>query len=550
MLKRTSLVIFLFQISLIQSGPVDKNVSPLATNSVYSGPIGELDFMKKHKSDVSALFDDIKKLKSKKSSEEIRRIATVGILAGALKTERSLNERLAALARDFFVNFNSSTVEDNMEKLFNLEQTMERDKRAMEILGNALDFAIHSKNLDQYKEDMEEIGRNNEATMLELAKKKLSNQITKDPTNKGEKVGKMLKHSKELNAEFAKRKQDVRISINKHMYTIHSALKDRENKVIRFLKTAKSTPKTTAKPALGFGLLKNLIQPKTETTQYDSTTESTTDYTDAEGYQTFPPSQKESRLAGLFNRLKRQDITSKQDDENEVDGEPMDGDKQNSNSESESSSEEQGGLLGLIANLSGGDEGSDVGALIGALTGVVTNLFGPGGLDVPSLIGTGVGLLAGLLSGDDNFGKVLGTYAVVAVDAASGGGGANLNGEFFGQFLGTVLAGLSANPEDEDLPLTPGIFIENFFKGSRQSIQKADNKEGGEGQTYHKGGSDIFGFIVHVVSSIVGGVTSLILNTSLGSSGGSSQGSADLSGGSSGASSSSHDYPVADEHHH
>lgn len=81
----------------------------------------------------------------------------------------------------------------------------------------------------------------------------------------------------------------------------------------------------------------------------------------------------------------------------------MDGEKKNSESGSgsESSSEEQGGLLGLIANLSGvkywenktketlliqiklqlridkkGDEGSDVGAIIGALTGVVTNLFG------------------------------------------------------------------------------------------------------------------------------------------------------------------------------
>lgn len=45
-------------------------------------------------------------------------------------------------------------------------------------------------------------------------------------------------------------------------------------------------------------------------------------------------------------------------------------------------------------------------------------------MDVPSLITTGFSLLAGLLSGEDNFGKVLGTYAVVSIDAASGGGGA------------------------------------------------------------------------------------------------------------------------------
>lgn len=286
---RTLLVVCLLQISLIQSVPVDKTVNSLTTNSAIKDVS---EFMKRHKADVSAVFEDIKKLKSKKSADEIRRIATVGILAGAVKTERSMNERLAALARDFFVNFNSSTVEANMGKLFNLEQTMERDKRVMEILGNALDYAINTKSLEQYKEDMDEIARNNEIAMLELTKKGFSTQMTS--TNKGEKVGKMLKQSKQLNAELTKRKQDVRTSINKHMYTIHSTLKDRETKVIKYLKKTKSTLQPTPKPARDFGLLKNLILPKSETMNYDSTTDSTTYYTDTEGYQTFPPSQKVS----------------------------------------------------------------------------------------------------------------------------------------------------------------------------------------------------------------------------------------------------------------
>lgn len=48
----------------------------------------------------------------------------------------------------------------------------------------------------------------------------------------------------------------------------------------------------------------------------------------------------------------------------------------------------------------------------------------PGGLDVPSLIATATGLLAGLLAGDENFGKVLGIYVTTAIDGFSGGGGA------------------------------------------------------------------------------------------------------------------------------
>lgn len=48
----------------------------------------------------------------------------------------------------------------------------------------------------------------------------------------------------------------------------------------------------------------------------------------------------------------------------------------------------------------------------------------PGGLDVPSLLSTGTSLIAGLLGGDENFGKVLGSYIGIAVDGLSGGGGA------------------------------------------------------------------------------------------------------------------------------
>lgn len=36
--------------------------------------------------------------------------------------------------------------------------------------------------------------------------------------------------------------------------------------------------------------------------------------------------------------------------------------------------------------------------------------FQPGGLDIPSVIGSGTALLSSLLAGEENFGKVLGNY--------------------------------------------------------------------------------------------------------------------------------------------
>ncbi|XP_058063447.1 uncharacterized protein LOC131213427 [Anopheles bellator] len=221
--------------------------------------------------------------------------------------------------------------------------------------------------------------------------------------------------------------------------------------------------------------------------------------------------------------------------------------QQQQESESESSEEDggdgPGGLVGLIASLSGGDEGSDVGALIGTLSALVTNLFGPGGLDVPGLLGTGTSLIAGLLAGDENFGKVLGSYVGVAIEGLSGGG-ADLNGAFFGNFLGAVLAALSSDPEDDNLPLKPALFVENFFSGLQEAKRKDDPKADGGGGGK---GSDLFGFIGHIVSSVVGGITSLVLNASLGSSGGSSQGSADASGASSAGSSGGGHHPDATE---
>lgn len=295
-MKPLFLIIFL-NISLIKSVPLE-NVNEI----VNQGVMLDTDLMKKHKVDVSALFNDIKKLKSKRSQDEIRRIATAGILAGAIRVERNMNKHLAELTQDFFKKFNSSTPEDNMEKLFDLEQTMERDKRAMEILGNALDFAINSKSYEEYKEDMDVIARSSEISMLELAKKKFSAQMTTHNTTKGQKVGKLLKNSHDLKSELNKRVQEVRSSINKHIYSVHSMLQSREKKTIKYLKENHATPKPTTKPGLDLGLLKKFIQPKA-TTLYESTTDSTTDYTYDEGYQTFPPSEKVSLTCYCNNRF-------------------------------------------------------------------------------------------------------------------------------------------------------------------------------------------------------------------------------------------------------
>ncbi|EAT32373.1 AAEL015477-PA, partial [Aedes aegypti] len=174
----------------------------------------------------------------------------------------------------------------------------------------------------------------------------------------------------------------------------------------------------------------------------------------------------ENHIDALFRR--RQD----DDDEGEGGGDGAKGKDSKENgisvslggedeSESESEEEMPGGLVGLIANLSGGDEGSDVGALVGALSAAITNIFG----------------------GDENFGKVLGGYVGIAIEGFSGGGADN-NGAFFGNFLGSVIAALSSDPDDENLPLRPKLFIDNFFAGLQEAKRKGDPDA--EGGSHHK----------------------------------------------------------------
>jgi len=123
----------------------------------------------------------------------------------------------------------------------------------------------------------------------------------------------------------------------------------------------------------------------------------------------------------------------------------------------------------------------------------------------------------------------------------------DLNGEFFGNFVGTLFSQLSAvkfvlrvliwywspflfqDPEEDDVPPKPKIFLEGFVNGFEQTKQKrgTDEMPSGNRRSYFAE------FISNIISSLVGGITNLIVNSSVGSSGGSSQGSASLSSGSS-----------------
>ncbi|KFB41948.1 AGAP013464-PA-like protein [Anopheles sinensis] len=439
----------------------------------------------------------------------LRQIGTLGLLVGAVEVEAAIEARLEHLLKEL----EQSRPQDVTRRLATIDRTLERAQLSLEILGAGLDLTAADT-------------RRIPSAQLQLRRElqKRAQQVLGRRSRAVARVGNgtSTQVKRQVERQLVEMRRQLAPRIERSVRQLEQQMQQKQPGELKLTLTA----------TVGTETIQRLLA------------------------QTLP--QAGIRLSDLVrNGLQGEKDDAKDDDEREDSGQKgtnelavsVDGVGEKSESQeseaSESSEEGPGGLVGLIAGLSGGDEGSDVGALIGTLSALVTNLFGPGGLDVPGLLGTGTSLIAGLLGGDDNFGKVLGSYVGIAIEGLSGGG-ADMNGAFFGNFLGALIAALSSDPEDENLPLKPKLFVQNFFSGLEEAKRKEDPNADGE-QCCQKG-SDLFAFLGNIVSSVVGGVTSLVLNASLGSSGGSSQGSADASGASSAGSSGGGDHPTSTTH--
>lgn len=89
--------------------------------------------------------------------QDLKRVAMLGILFGAVQgeaaMERKLNRQLQDLSRTFAVSkFDAKT-----RKVAALERTMERDQVAIGILNGALDLATKTMTYEQYRREMRKL---------------------------------------------------------------------------------------------------------------------------------------------------------------------------------------------------------------------------------------------------------------------------------------------------------------------------------------------------------------------------------------------------------
>lgn len=134
---------------------VDRNVATSERHVRKVDPIKDTkEFVKKV--DFAKLF---KNLRTNRSSEEVRIVGTLGLMSGALKVEEAMRENLYELTDQLMNSFNKSTPKENMQKLFAIEETINRDKSAIAVLNGMLKYARNATTLDDFQKDMQHILR-------------------------------------------------------------------------------------------------------------------------------------------------------------------------------------------------------------------------------------------------------------------------------------------------------------------------------------------------------------------------------------------------------
>lgn len=322
----------------------------------------------------------------------LKRAAATGIVLGTVNVEKQMELNILKLMSEFYRNLQKSNIKAATKNMKEMEKTMERDKHALEILRSALQLTMKTKSVKEYQKDLNKVASD------DASSKQQKNE-------KNEK----LKKSKEINKKTV---NEFQSTIQSHLKSMRDKVKATVQETLKRMESKKKLEIGSTSPAI--------TSPATHMDDIFNR-----DIVRLPHFHVQMPAWPVYQIdVESFYRFRRQNVDEK------------DGRSESENQVKESENDEEdfefapappasnGGIAGLIGSLSGGDGGSDVGALVGAISGIVTNLFGPGGLDVPSLLSTGTSLIAGLLGGDENFGKVLASYIGLAVDGLSGGGGA------------------------------------------------------------------------------------------------------------------------------
>lgn len=203
---------------------------------------------------LSEFVRDYKRVRTTHSRAQMRHVSTVGLLAGMIRIETLMQAALSNRTHRFQHEFDASTAEQVLEQLFQLEQQMLRDQKAVEFLGNALDVATNVRSYESFREDADsllrdavhsqlEVSRRRQQSSMRIGKALVAASVTADrselPTN-GSQINDTVRLvagiEAEQRAELKRRMATVLDTVERHQRTIHGLVKRRVSETVSFLK--------------------------------------------------------------------------------------------------------------------------------------------------------------------------------------------------------------------------------------------------------------------------------------------------------------------------
>lgn len=272
-----------------------------------------------------------------------KEVAKLGIIMGTSKTAKKMEINILELLRDFIKTFKGFNLNKAVQKFQKIGDTIERDKKSIEILNNAMSLALEMKSLREYRQALNKMSSDDN--------KINTRYIPKD------KKGLMQQLKTDVNGHVEFLRKNAALTLQNTLESIKQKKKNGEKSEIS------STPTTIT-----------AVTTTTITSINDIFKHEILDLPQLFIRWPLLPNYHDS----FYQRFRRQNEA-----ENEVDTKIESSKEKKDEEEFGIDDEEEGdafsgggGLVGLIGSLSGGEGGSDVGALVGALSGVITNLFG------------------------------------------------------------------------------------------------------------------------------------------------------------------------------
>lgn len=121
-------------------------------------------------------------LSFQKEPGKFRRVATISLLMGAIRSEEQMEKELLKLTNDLLDTFNTSSFTEKEKKLNDISKFVQRDLRAMFILSSAIDLTQYNASVKEFQNAMKEFTLHGEELAPRLDRDLLKNGKTPSQT--------------------------------------------------------------------------------------------------------------------------------------------------------------------------------------------------------------------------------------------------------------------------------------------------------------------------------------------------------------------------------